>query len=219
MAPGYRACWRLQPRRCSHLQPGFLHPAIQLILCRAGKGNVAWDIPDTFIFLINGSWNFIQVFFNASPAHFFDLLLPHRDGFRPCRRYNRSNRSELRLFEFVFFSMVCTATLPAPEITTTLPSSPLSMPAQHIFQHIDEAVSRCLGTDRGTRKRGLFLSGRRSGARPALYCPKKADFPGAGPDIACRDIQIVPDIFEQLRHEALAEGHTFAFGFSPCGQN
>ncbi len=64
------------------------------------------------------------------------------------------------------------------------------------------------------RKRGLFRQGAAvEPGQPFILSEEKADFPGAGPDIACRDIQIVPDIFEQLRHEALAEGHNFAFGF------
>lgn len=50
----------------------------------------------------------------------------------------------------------------------------ISMPAQHIFQHIDESVSRCLGTDRGTSERGAF-SCQGAAVEPAslLYCPKR----------------------------------------------
>ncbi len=54
----------------------------------------------------------------------------------------------------------------------------LSMPAQHIFQHIDEAVSPLPGYGSGNlRKRGLFLSGRRSGpGQPFILSEEKADF-------------------------------------------
>ena len=175
---------------------------------------MAWDIPDTFIFLINGSWNFIQVFFNASPAHFFDLLYHIETDSVPVVDITvRIAQSYDFCPELLYFFNGMYGYAACARDNDDFAVQSLSMPAQHIFQHIDEAVSRCLGTDRGTSERGAFSC---QGAavepgQPFILSEEKADFPGAGPDIACRDIQIVPDIFEQLRHEALAEGHNFAF--------
>ena len=191
--------------------------AEQLVLGRAGQGDVAGDAPGRLAGVEGRALEFVGIFARcgrggwvlcAFTQSIFSWVMPSGSWMKP----SLSDRVSTLPPSWTIFSAAWVATLPEPEMTARLAGQILPSRLQHVLEEIDRAIAGRLGAD---QRAAIFeaLAGQHAGelVGDALVLAEHiADLAAADADVAGRHVHVGADMAVELGHEALAEAHDLA---------